>query len=342
MLNPEFQKQGLPKSVVADIEKLCKGILKGDISALSKGITLVESARPSDQERKSALIEKLFLHSGKSYRLGITGVPGVGKSTFIEALGLLAIEKGFRPAVLSIDPSSARSGGSILGDKTRMNDLSKHPSAYVRPSASGLHLGGVARSTRESMVLCEAAGYDLIIVETVGVGQSEIEALQLTDFFLLLMLSGAGDELQGIKRGIMETADGIIITKADGENIEPSKRAAQEYRRALHLMPPHQGEWIPKVHTASSLEGHGIDTALSWMQQYKDLCTTNGYWTEKRAKQAVYWFQQNIQQQILGLLRQNNDLKQLLDAYREDVANLEKDPFQAVDDVVRRININVG
>jgi LAO/AO transport system kinase len=174
------------------------------------------------------------------------------------------------------------------------------------------------------------------------VGQSEIEALQLTDFFLLLMLSGAGDELQGIKRGIMETADGIIITKADGDNVEPAKRAAQEYRRALHLMPPHEGEWRPKVGTASSPEGKGIDTVLSWMQQYKDLCAANGYWKKKRTRQAVYWFEQNIQQQILGLLRKNDNLKQLLDSHREDVANLKKDPFQAVDDVTGHINININ
>ncbi|MCC5916750.1 MAG: methylmalonyl Co-A mutase-associated GTPase MeaB [Cryomorphaceae bacterium] len=341
MLNPKLKSRGLPKNAKKDIPKLAEDVLSGNISALSRAITLAESSRNEDRQLRSDLIKRLFPHSGKSYRLGITGVPGVGKSTFIEAFGLAAIQSGYKPAVLSIDPSSSRSGGSILGDKTRMNELSLHPKAYVRPSASGLHLGGVARSTRESIMLCEAAGYDLIIVETVGVGQSEIEALQLTDFFLLLMLAGAGDELQGIKRGIMETADAILITKADGDNIALANNAAQEYRRALHLMPPHEGNWIPKVATSSSLNKLGMDKALQWMKQYHTLCTENGYWLEKRSRQALYWFEQNIQSQTLQLLRANPEFKQMMDTTRTQVEALKTDPFQAVDEVVSRIAFEI-
>lgn len=342
MLNPRFTKKDwAARAKPLEIDALSKAILKGDVVALSRGITLIESSRTEDRSKKNKLLENIFSNTGAAYRLGITGVPGVGKSTFIESFGIRAISRGYRVAVLSIDPSSSRSGGSILGDKTRMNALSKHNDAYVRPTASGMHLGGVAQSTRESMLLCEAAGYDLIIVETVGVGQSEIEAMQLTDFFLLLMLSGAGDELQGIKRGIMETADAIAITKADGDNIQVAKNAAQEYRRALHLMPPHEGEWIPKVGITSSLNNEGMDDVLSWIHQYKNLCQKNGYWNHKRQLQAEYWFDKHLQDQLLNILQANKALKDQLQKMRQSVNDLDIDPFQAAERLIQALDVRL-
>lgn len=342
MLNPRFSKKDWKAAAEPiSIENLAASIADGDIVALSRGITIVESSRESDRERKNLLLNAIFSKTGNAYRLGITGVPGVGKSTFIESFGLKAIDRGYKVAVLSIDPSSSRSGGSILGDKTRMNVLSKHDRAYVRPTASGTHLGGVAQSTRESMLLCEAAGFDLIIVETVGVGQSEIEAMQLTDFFLLLMLSGAGDELQGIKRGIMEAADAIAITKADGDNITSSKNAAQEYRRALHLMTPHEGEWIPKVGITSSLENRGMEDVLKWMNVYRRTCEKNGYWETKRRKQAAYWFDKHLQKQLLGVMSSNKALEQKLATIKESVDNLNIDPFQAAETLIQSIHITL-
>jgi LAO/AO transport system kinase len=341
MLNPRLKKTGLPKVSKPKIDVLVQGVLAGDLASISRAITLCESQNPSDLIYSKELIQCLYKPDFNSYRLGITGVPGVGKSTFIESFGQRAIEAGHKVAVLSIDPSSAKSGGSILGDKTRMELLSRNPKAYVRPSASGTHLGGVARNTRESIIICEAAGFDLIIVETVGVGQSEIEALHLTDFFLLLMLSGAGDELQGIKRGIMETADGILITKADGPNVANAKRAAQEYKRALHLLPPHEGDWIPKVDVSSALEKSGLDTLLKWMKLYKNKCWDNGYWQKKRQNQALYWFDQQIQAGFLQALKRNSDFNTLYTARRKEVENLQTDPFQAVEGIVEAVSLSL-
>lgn len=342
MLNPKFSKESWnPKRKDIDVDQLASSILKGDIVALSRGITLIESKRIADSEKKNELLSILFPHTGQSYRIGITGVPGVGKSTFIEQFGLSAINKNHKVAVLSIDPSSAKSGGSILGDKTRMNELSKHPMAYVRPTASGQHLGGVAQRTRESMLLCEAAGFDFVIIETVGVGQSEIEAMQLTDFFLLLMLAGAGDELQGIKRGIMETADAIAITKADGNNVQNAKNAAQEYRRALHLMPPHEGEWIPKVGTTSSLEKKGMNDVLKWLYLYKEHCQNNGYWTKKRVDQAHYWFNKHLQEQMLYKLQHHPELQKQLQNTKEEVSNLNLDPFRAAERLLGALRMDI-
>ncbi len=343
MLNPRFGKQGFMKatSKPIDVEHLAASIKSGNVVALARGITIIESTRNRDRTIKNQLLNAIFSKTGKAYRVGITGVPGVGKSTFIESFGLNAIDNGFKVAVLSIDPSSSRSGGSILGDKTRMNELSKHKNAFVRPTASGTHLGGVAQSTRESMLLCEAAGFDLIIVETVGVGQSEIEAMQLTDFFLLLMLSGAGDELQGIKRGIMEAADAIAITKADGDNITASKNAAQEYRRALHLMPPHEGDWIPKVGITSSIEKRGMQEVLKWLKLYRNNCEKNGYWEIKRKKQADYWFDKHLQKQLLSVLTSNEALENSLSDIKASVHNLNIDPFQAAESLIQSIKIRL-
>ena len=249
-------------------DALAHDILKGNITALSRGITLVESKNKDHLNEANALIMKCLPYANKSIRIGITGVPGVGKSTFIETFGNLLISLGKKVAVLAIDPSSSLSKGSILGDKTRMEDLVKQPNAFIRPSASGETLGGVARKTRESIILCEAAGFDIIIIETVGVGQSETAVHSMVDFFLLLQLTGAGDELQGIKRGIIEMADSIIINKADGNNITAAKIAKTEFNRALHLYPDKGNNWVPKTLTCSALNNEGISNIWELIQKY--------------------------------------------------------------------------
>ena len=269
-------------------------IKKGNRVLLSRAITLIESKRPDHQDLAVELLEKLLPATGQSVRIGITGVPGVGKSTFIEAFGLKLIELGKKPAILSIDPSSSLTKGSILGDKTRMNELSKHPKAFVRPSPSGSSLGGVARKTRESIFLCEAAGFDVIIIETVGVGQSETLVKDMVDFFLLLMLSGGGDELQGIKRGIMEMADGIAINKSDGSNIQQSKIAAKTYQKAIHLFPPTGSGWTVPVTTCSAVENQGIEEIWENVLRFQEMTTLNGYFESNRVAQNLKWYKEGI------------------------------------------------
>lgn len=286
------------------------GILQGDRAVLGKAITLIESSLESDKILSSELIEKCLPYSGNSVRIGITGVPGVGKSTFIEAFGLYLAGLGKKVCVLAIDPTSQLSGGSILGDKTRMQNLSAHPLAFIRPTPSGGSLGGVARRTRETIVLCEAGGFDTILVETVGVGQSETAVHGMTDFFLLLMLAGAGDELQGIKRGIMEMCDALIITKADGENKAKANRAIVEYRNALHLYPAAQSGWVPKVGTCSALTGEGIAEVWNLMEQYFILVKSNGYFTDNRAQQEVQRLHETIEQLLKERFYQNPEIHQ--------------------------------
>jgi LAO/AO transport system kinase len=271
------------------------GILSGNRVILSQAITLVESTLDSDQELASELVQSLISHSGKSIRIGITGVPGVGKSTFIEAFGKMLLDLGKKVAVLAIDPSSQLTKGSILGDKTRMENLAADKRAFIRPSPSGTTLGGVSGKTREAMLLCEAAGFDVILVETVGVGQSETAVKNMVDFFLLLMLAGAGDELQGIKKGIMEMADALLIHKADGENIEPAKKAKVSYQNALHLLPNAEKNWNPKVLLASSTTGLGLEKAWELISQYKDAMTENGFWETNRATQRINWLDDQVQ-----------------------------------------------
>jgi LAO/AO transport system kinase len=271
------------------------GILSGNRVILSQAITLVESTLDSDQELASELVQSLISHSGKSIRIGITGVPGVGKSTFIEAFGKMLLDLGKKVAVLAIDPSSQLTKGSILGDKTRMEILAADKRAFIRPSPSGTTLGGVSGKTREAMLLCEAAGFDVILVETVGVGQSETAVKNMVDFFLLLMLAGAGDELQGIKKGIMEMADALLIHKADGENIEPAKKAKVNYQNALHLLPNAEKNWNPKVLLASSTTGLGLEKAWELISQYKDAMTENGFWETNRATQRINWLDDQVQ-----------------------------------------------
>jgi LAO/AO transport system kinase len=286
------------RQIAPTVSDLSEGILNGSITALSRGITLIESTSKRHQVKANELLTNCLPHSTSSIRLGITGVPGVGKSTFIERLGLLLTKKGKKVAVLAVDPSSSLSKGSILGDKTRMEELVKEPLAFIRPSASGDSLGGVARKTRESIILCEAAGYDVIIIETVGVGQSETAVHSMTDFFLLLKLAGAGDELQGIKRGIIEMADAIVINKADGENIKAAKLAKLEFNRALHLYPSKDSGWTPKTMTASALEDEGVDKVWELVSTYAKEMNENRYFQKKRMTQNKFWLHQTIENHL--------------------------------------------
>lgn len=276
-----------------------QGVLAGDRVVLSQAITLVESRLASDQELAAEVLAAVQPHTGNSFRLGITGVPGVGKSTFVDAFGMHLLEQGKRVAVLAVDPSSQVTRGSILGDKTRMARLSLDKRAYIRPSPARETLGGVTRATRETMLLCEAAGYDTVLVETVGVGQSETAVHGMVDFFLLLMLAGAGDELQGIKKGIVELADGIVIHKADGDNRMAAGKARTEYQKALHLFPPSRRDWFPKVLTASSLEGEGMEDIREMLEGYREQMETSGVFADNRSRQAVKWMHETIRH-LLG------------------------------------------
>jgi len=278
--------------------ELAQQIIKGDRTALGKGITLLESTLPEHEKQAQELLAECLPHSGKSIRVGITGVPGVGKSIFIEVFGKLLTSQGKKVAVLAIDPTSEQTQGSILGDKSRMHELAANENAFIRPSPSSGTLGGVANKTRESVILCESAGYDVILVETVGVGQSETTVSNLVDFFLLLMLAGAGDELQGIKRGIMELADGLIINKADGDNITNAKNASLAYKRALHLFPAMENGWTPKVSTCSALENTGIDGIWDMITTYDSQMSASGWKNKNREKQNIYWLHHIVKEEL--------------------------------------------
>lgn len=284
----------LKKNTRFSADTYVEGILSGDRVLLSRAITLVESTLDNDQELAQTVMERILPHSGKSIRVGITGVPGVGKSTFIESFGKKLLDKGHKVAVLAIDPSSQKSHGSILGDKTRMEGLSSDKRAYIRPSPAGGTLGGVSARTREAMLLCEAAGFDIILIETVGVGQSEIAVKGMIDFFLLLMLSGAGDELQGIKKGIIEMCDALVINKADGDNLEPAKKAKREYANALHLFPGRENGWYPKVAICSSIESTGLDGIWEMILEYKEKMIANGFFAKNRSDQNENWLHEHI------------------------------------------------
>lgn len=310
-------------------DEMIEGILSGNRMILSRAITLIESSLIDDRSLSEEVLNSLLPKSGNSIRVGITGVPGVGKSTFIESFGLHLCEKGHKVAVLAIDPSSQRTSGSILGDKTRMEQLSHHPSAYIRPSPTGNSLGGVANKTRETMLLCEAAGFDVILVETVGVGQSETAVKGMVDFFLLLMLAGAGDELQGIKKGIMEMADGIAITKADGENVKQSKKARVEYQNALHLFPPSESGWLPKVLTCSSVANSGLEEVWLMISEFAEKFTESGYLINQRKQQNVDWMNESIKQGLLLDFFSNPKVKQQLKDYTTKVAKGEMTPQSA-------------
>lgn len=310
-------------------QELIDRILAHDKVALSRAITLVESTNPEHLEKANAIIQACLPYANKSVRIGITGVPGVGKSTFIEAFGKYLTSLGKKVAVLAVDPSSTISHGSILGDKTRMEELVKDENAYIRPSASGETLGGVARKTRETIILCEAAGFDTIIIETVGVGQSETAVHSMVDFFLLLKISGAGDELQGIKRGIMEMADAIVINKADGDNINKAKLAKAEFNRALHLFPAKKSGWIPTASTCSSYTKEGIPEVWKTISEYFELVKTNHYFEQKRKDQNQFWMMETINEQLKSNFYNHPEIIKLLEENKKAVQNDAISPFAA-------------
>lgn len=299
MTNPEAIKRFKSKRQNnINTDDLISALLDKNISALSRAITLVESEHPKHEAQARTIINACLPKANHSIRIGITGVPGVGKSTFIEAFGQHVTKQGKRVAVLAIDPSSSLTKGSILGDKTRMEALIKNEQIFIRPSASGNSLGGVARKTRESIILCEAAGFDVVIIETVGVGQSETTVHSMVDFFLLLKLPGAGDELQGIKRGIIEMADAIAINKADGNNLQSAKIAQSDFKNALHLYPDNTSGWQPQVSLCSALKKEGIDLIWQQILNYVEITSANHYFTEKRREQNKFWFIQTVESQL--------------------------------------------
>jgi len=310
------------------------GILKGDRVLLSRAITIVESNLESDKKLGKEIIKAILPNSGKSIRIGITGVPGVGKSTFIESFGKYLVTQGKRVAILSIDPSSQRSKGSILGDKTRMEELANLEEAYIRPSASGDTLGGVANKTGETMLLCEAAGYDVILIETVGVGQSETAVHGMTDFFLLLMLSGAGDELQGIKKGIMEMADMVVINKADGDNVRMSEMARLQYQNALHIFPLSESGWSPVVSTASAIKNIGIDNVWDEVKNYKTLVDENGYFSKNRNHQQIQWMYNNINEELKQMFYGSEEISNQLSGLEKDIVSSKVSPVEASQKII--------
>jgi len=298
-----------------------QGVLNGDRRLIAKTITVIESSLPAHQRLAHTIIDLLLSYAGKAIRLGITGVPGVGKSTFIESLGTMLVKKGHRVAVLAVDPSSKRSGGSVLADKTRMEKLAVEERAFIRPSPSGGTLGGVARKTRETMVLCEAAGFDVIIVETVGVGQSETTVASMVDFFLVLMIAGAGDELQGIKKGILELADAVAVNKADGDNVERAEFARKQYETALHFLAPSSPNWTPPVLTCSALEMIDIDVIWENVLKHHRTFTQTGELKANREKQAVDWMWSLVKEGLKDRFYQNPEVKKILPGTMKEVEN---------------------
>lgn len=314
-----------------DAKSIFEALRQGDRVALSSALTLLESSATADRVLAKDLIQLALPYSGKSRRIGITGVPGVGKSTFVEAFGKKIIAEGKRLAVLAIDPSSEKGGGSILGDKTRMEVLSAKEEAFIRPSPSGSNLGGVARATRESILLCEAAGYDYVFVETVGVGQSETVVHSMVDFFLLLMLAGAGDELQGIKRGIMEMADLLLINKADGENKQAARNAQREYKNALHLLPPKESGWTAKTATISALESYNLDLVSQTIDEFWEHVLANGFLDLNRNEQDVRWFHEAVKSDLLNLLYKGEGAKERQKQLEDQIQSKKVSPFEAAD-----------
>lgn len=312
------------------------GVLRGDRAILARTITLLESSNPGHAAVAREVLARLLPESGRSTRVGITGVPGVGKSTFIDQFGLNLVEAGHRVAVLAVDPTSSRTGGSILGDKTRMVRLSNHDRAFIRPSPAGSVLGGVARATRETIVVCEAAGYDVILVETVGVGQSETEVADMVDFFLVLMLSGAGDDLQGIKKGVLELADMIAINKADGDNRARARRAAGEYRSALHLIQPATTTWSPPVLTCSALENEGLDELWSNIELHQAKVKATGEFDQRRSDQQVHWMRVMLEGRLIAELSSWPELTRFLKDAEAAVRSGAMTPSSAVEDIWER------
>lgn len=331
IVNPYLTRVFKKKPSLLSVDEYMEGITRGDTTILSKAITLVESYLPEHRAIASQIIQRCqTISNGKrTMRIGITGVPGAGKSTFIEAFGSYITNEGHKLAVLAIDPSSEKSKGSILGDKTRMETLCNDPNAFIRPSPSAGSLGGVARKTRETILLCEAAGYDVIFIETVGVGQSETAVHSMSDFFLLLMLSGAGDDLQGIKRGIMEMSDLIAITKADGNNVDKASMARALYANALHLFPPTESGWVPTAVTSSAVTKEGLDVILKKIEDYFALVQGNGFYLKKRREQARYWMYESINESLRNMFYENGTIAPLLPDYENAVLKGDLESFTA-------------
>jgi len=331
---PSAEKLKERRKQTPSASHLIDGIIHGDKTALSRAITLIESTADKHQSMAKKVIEACLPHANNSIRIGITGVPGVGKSTFIEQFGKILVKQNHKVAVLAIDPSSSLSKGSILGDKTRMEELVRESNAFIRPSASGDSLGGVARKTREAIILCEAAGFDTIIIETVGVGQSETAVHSMTDFFLLLKLAGAGDELQGIKRGIIEMADAIVINKADGENIKAAKLAKTEFNRALHLYPAKESKWEPRTLLCSAMLNEGIEEVGALIDEYVTKTKTNGYFSMKRKQQNKFWLIQTIENSIKSKFFNNSKVKSELEKQLKAIDANMTTPFQAAEKIL--------
>lgn len=336
----EFMGNYKPKKRL-EADEYIQGVLNGSRVLLSRAITIVESNLSSDKILAKDIIQAILPYSGNSIRIGITGVPGVGKSTFIEAFGKHLIQLGHRVAILSIDPSSQRSKGSILGDKTRMEELATKQEAYIRPSASGDTLGGVANKTGETMLLCEAAGYDVILIETVGVGQSETAVHGMTDFFLLLMLSGAGDELQGIKKGIMEMADMLVINKADGDNIKKSQIAKRQYENALHIFPQSESGWSPVVSTASAIKQIGIAEVWGTVKEFKKLVDENGYFKLNRKEQQIQWMYNNIHEELKQLFYGSAHIAEHLKTLEKDIIDAKVSPVKAAERIIQEFKSTI-
>jgi LAO/AO transport system kinase len=323
----------LPKNASLDIKSLADDLRSGHRAALARAITLIESRRSDHQAAARDLVQALLRETGKAIRVGITGSPGVGKSTTIDALGMFLIERGHKVAVLAVDPSSARTGGSILGDKTRMARLSASDDAYIRPSPASGTLGGVAAKTREAMLLCEAAGFDVVLVETVGIGQSETAVCDMTDFFLALMLPGAGDELQGIKKGLVELADMIAVNKADGDNIKRANLAAGEYRSALHILSPRSQHWHPPVVTYSALTGAGIDTIWQNILDHRTAMNASGEFEARRRDQQVKWMWSMFEQLTMARLRADASVRAKVKRIETEVAAGRISPALAAEQI---------
>jgi LAO/AO transport system kinase len=319
------------------VQEHVDGVLAGDRTVLGRTFSLMESSNAAHHAKAAEVLDLLAPRSGGACRVGVSGVPGAGKSTFIEAFGLMCIEQGHRVAVLTIDPSSERTGGSILGDKTRMENLSRHESAFVRPTACGTAHGGVARGTRESILVCEAAGYDIVLVETVGVGQSETLAASMVDFFLLLLIAGAGDELQGMKRGILEVADAVAVNKADGDNARRAAMARAQLEGAMRFLQPSAPDWTPPVVTCSALTGEGLPHVLHLMRAFRELMGKNGEWEGRRRRQSLRWLRQAIEQELLARMRHAPGLDDAMASAEELVAGGQRSPFRAAEELVDRV-----
>ncbi len=333
-INPYLKRSRFRRHEMS-ADDMVEGIVKGDVTILSQAVTLVESVNPEHQKKAQEVIDKCLPYSGKSVRIGISGVPGAGKSTSIDEFGVHVLDRfGGKLAVLAIDPSSERSKGSILGDKTRMEKLAVRKESFIRPSPSAGSLGGVARKTRETIILCEAAGYDKIFVETVGVGQSETACHSMVDFFLLIQLAGTGDELQGIKRGIMEIADGIVINKCDGNNVDKCHIAATNFRNALHFFPAPDSGWIPKVLCYSGFYGTGIKEVWDMIYEYFDFVKDNGYFEYRRNEQNKYWMYETINESLRNNFYNNEMIQKSMQEFEQRVLNKEKTSFAAASDLL--------